>query len=193
MASMYNFLPMEWQEMRMSNPKKFEEILVNYMNAYGCKVTNYKSIGEVCVFHQLPVVAAGVYKFFQGVPSSTSSNMTGNGFQRSQSEHMIIMAIRIMTGNNATIQATDWSFGAALATIKNGQFDLNVNGTTMTKAMPNSKACEDVTDSTQGYIGLTLPIVWPAQTDLRLDLTTLSAGAANDNARYELHGFGLLS
>lgn len=193
MASKYNFLPIEWMEMRMNQPKKFEELLVNYLKAYGCIISNYKSIGDVIVYHQQAVVAAGVYKFFQGVPSSTSSNMTGNGFQRSQSEHMIIMGIKVMTANNATIQSSDWTQGAALAQIKNGIFDLTVNGTVYLKSMTNTEANEDVTDSTQGMIGLTVPIVWPAQTDLRLDLTTLAAGAANDNCRIELHGFGLLS
>ena len=190
---MYNFLPIEWQEVRMNDPKKFEEILVKYLKSYGCGITNYKSIGEVSVFHQQAVVAAGVYKFFQGTPTNTSSNMTGNGFQRSQSEHMVIMAIEILTGNNATIAATDWTHGAGLAAVKNGYFDLTVNGNVYSKAMPASRANEDLTSAEQGMIGLTMPIVWPAQTDARLDLTTLTAGAANDNVRVMFHGYGLLS
>lgn len=193
MAALFNFLPMEWLELRMANPKKFEEVLVNYINASGAKVTNYKTIGDIVVYHQLPVVAAGVYKFFQGVPSAASSNMTGNGFQRSQSEHMVITAIKVLTGNNATIQSTDWTNGAGLPQIKNGAFDLIVNGVTQLRALPCNKANEDVTDSTQGLIGLSLPPVWPGQTDLNINLTTLAAGAANDNCRFELHGFGLLS
>jgi len=183
--------PFELME-RMCKPDLLRDAIVNYLTANDCPVDSLpKSLGTRVVFHQL-AIATGINQFFKGTPSALNSNMV-NSFQLPQNEHLIITAIRVLTGNGTTINAIDWSYGAALAVAKNGNFDVQLNGINWLKAMPGSRACEDLTDANLGFINLDVPMAWPAQTDAVINYTILTAPAANDAIRMELHGVGFIS
>ena len=149
-----------------------------------------------------------VPKTFTGDAFGTESqNVTGksqvsfknlaNGLaQFPQGEHFMICNIRVYEGVNASVNATDWVAGVATAELKNATIDITNNGLRIYKDVPllNFTRSEEQNDS--GYLVLTNPSWWLAQTDFEITLksadgTTFST--ADLNVRFELSGCKYIS
>jgi len=186
-------IPLALLEARFDAPEDFRKSFMSWIDANGYTIDRQKTIAELVLYDQIALpTAAGVTQFFQGAVANTRTNMP-NSFTRPEAEHFVILGIRLCTANNATINTSDWDYGANLAVVKNGYFDLTTNGVREIFRMPGNQANVNLDTIDQGMIWLSEPIFWAGQNQLNIDFSTLSAAAANDNLRIELHGLGLIS
>jgi len=184
-------IPLALLQARFEDPQGFKEALLEYLSANGYKVDREKSIAELILYHQQTIATLLTVNFFVGTPTAASSNMAQ--FIRPEAEHFIILGMKILTGNNASLVASDWVSGAGTAVVKNGVFSITTNGVTVADGIPGTAADATSTENDKGIIWLSEPIVWAGQNKLNVRYTGQAAGAAADNLRVELWGVGLVS
>lgn len=186
-------MPLVLLEQRFANPMQFKKLIQNYLNENKLKIDQSKSIGSIVLYDQQPCVGVTAVTLFQGVPNAARTNMQNN-FVRNQSEHVILTSLRVCDGAAAVLNATDWNIGVADAATKNGLISIQVNGVVYMNRVPLTEFNPDLTDESQGRFDLPEPILWPAQTEIKVSLEWATAPAvANSNIRVELEGIGLLS
>ena len=177
---------------RMANTQAFKEAVLDFFRANKLKVDIQKTLAAVAFFDQKTLATLTRQQFFYGAFNDAATNLQ-NSYTRPESEHALITSIRILDGTNAVVEETDWNVGAGLAPTKNGEFTIDVNGTTVLQSYPSGDAVDDLTTDDRGMIQLVEPILWAGQTTLKLDYVQPVAGAVNTNVRFELHGFALIS
>ena len=190
---MKNTLP--FLEERFQSPGEWQESLRRWLKANGQEVTQEKVLMDMILFHELKFdAAAKVYTFFQGSvdPSANSvTNVTGN-MSRNTGEHFIIVGMRLMTGVNATLSATAWTFGVADADVRNGNVNFLNNTTQVLRNIPGTAFNPNLTTEDQGIHWLSEPLLWAGQTPISVPLVLQNVIATvNTNVRMELIGFGL--
>ena len=176
---------------RMEHSGNFKKALLNFFAANGVKVSLDKTIAEVIRYHQ-QALAVGVNRFFTGAVATTSTNMN-NSFTPPEGEHMIVLGIRFLDGVAAAVEDTAWGYGATVAPTQNGTYQIVTNGIKVLTEIPGTAHNPNLTTDDEGILWLSEPVLWKAQTALDLDLTLLSAPAANTNGRFEVIGIGLVS
>lgn len=185
-------LPMALLEMRFSNPMKFKKLFQQYLAANDVKISLPKVIAETVYYDQQPLgAAAGITEFFKGAVDPNNTNLLN--YQRPESEHDIILGIRLLDAAAATIQDSAWAYGAVAAAVLNGNYSMTINGQKILDKIPGTAHNTNLTTDDQGVIWLSEPAVWLAQTNLLVQFETLSAPVANQNLRIELIGIGLIS
>jgi len=184
-------IPLALLQARFEDPRGFKTALLEYLSENGYKVDREKSIAELILYHQQTIATLTTANFFAGTPTAASSNMAQ--FIRPEAEHFIILGMKVLTGNNASLVASDWAAGAGTAIVKNGVFSVTTNGVTVVDGIPGTAADPTVTDHDKGMVWLSEPIVWAGQNKLNVRYTGQTAGASADNLRIELWGVGLVS
>jgi len=180
-------------EKRFRNPGLFKLQLVAYLEWAGANVDQEKRVASISFFDSnAQGAAAGTVRFFNG-STFVATNTNLDGFQRPQSEHVVITNIRIAEGVDAVISSTDWIFGTQDPAIKNGLMTITTNGGTQLRNYPMLDAIEGLTTDSIGEISLFEPIIWIGQTPLQIEQVFLIAAAANTNIRVELVGVGLIA
>lgn len=186
---------------RMANARKGQsgalvDLMTNYFQANYGKTDLPKTAGDFVIFDQVALGGTSTTNYFDGQYTTARSNFPGGSFIAPQSEHMIIMGIRIMDGAGATINAIDWQPGVRDAAAKNAQMKVLMNGQVVSTAIPltvfdpNQLAATVAgsTDENRGFFFFTEPLVLLGQTQLQIQVQTFSAPAANYSLRIELHG-----
>jgi hypothetical protein len=131
--------------------------------------------------------------FQQIVVGFLNMNMLPNAFQYPDSEHFIITAIRIYQGTNATLNQTAWTPGVAAGDAQNGNFNITNSGTIVMKDMPFTMFSQGTNNADGGYLVLSKPIVWLAQTQLQMACTwPVILSTATLNLRVEFIGLKLI-
>lgn len=152
-----------------------------------------KNIGDVIPFQAQTVAALTSINFFDNTTGQTGNFNVQGGF-RSANEHIAVYAIRICSGVNASVTATDWAPGLTEATAQNGTLTLTVAGTNVLRSIPLDIFNGDGSESSElGVYNLNAPILIPAQQPVTANISLPAAGLANLNVKIELLSFGLFS
>lgn len=112
-------------------------------------------------------------------------------------EHFLIVGLRALSGANATLAATAWNPGISDALTLNGTFSLNNNGTDILKdqrlTLFVTAAATGEQNHKAGFIYLIRPIMWLAQTKLKITCNWGTAPTtANQNLSFEVFGIKLI-
>ncbi len=180
---------------KFQNPHEWQDALRTWLHANKVEVSIEKVLMDMVLFHEIQYVAGQTqYKFFQGSVAATANSITNvvGSFARNQGEAFIIVGIRVMTGVNASLAATAWTYGATDATVQNATYDYINNTTQVLRNMPCTTSNPNLTTDDEGIHWLSEPLLWVGNTPIQLNLNLLNGLAvANTNIRFELIGFGL--
>lgn len=188
MSGIYTDISTEMKTGIVQNPSGFFSLLNSLIGFYKLKNELNKIWADYVAFHSKLVVSLDTVTFFTDVTDSNQISV-----DRPQGEHFIITAIKFLEGANASVPATAWTEGMSTADMKNGQFDININGVDVLEDMPNSRSVEADEDVASGFMALKIPLVWGGQQQLKLPVAFAVAPAtANQNMRIELYGFALI-
>lgn len=122
-------------------------------------------------------------------------NVTFFNQQYPESEHFLIAAFRILTGANASTDATVWLPGISDAALMAGTFNAVNNGTIEMKDVPfdNFPLSTNVADQDTGWLPNLKGILWKAQTNFQINAIWPTATAtANLNMNIQAHGMKLI-
>lgn len=176
---------------RFSDPKRFSALLRNYLSKNGFRISIEKTIAGAAYYdaRALPTVNTTLFD------GNTTGNYTNlNSYTRPEAEHMVIWAIAISQGINATISSTAWADGATgSVTLNNGWLTLRNNGVTVLNKYDLSQAKNAITTAARGVIMLPEPIVWGGQTNCTAQIQLPAIGAANENVKVTYLGLALVS
>jgi hypothetical protein len=118
-----------------------------------------------------------------------------NGGSYNDSEHFLILGLRVLQGANAVLNATAWATGVTDALALNGRITLENNGTQELKDIPLTQfaASTGNADLDSGTLIIEKPILWIGQTPLAVRATFPTVLAtATLNMRVELIGFKMI-
>jgi len=182
--------------MFLSKPTGFRDLFVSYFAKLGKPIKIDKSLGGIVRYHRMAVGTATVLNFFKGIPTAVSSNMVGS-FIAPQDEHMLVEKLRISHAVNATVDASDWTYGATLAELKNAKFSISQNGVVIERNIPFTVFAPSVTPGQNPYAGfyeLKNPIPWAGQESFEINVeANVAFSTANLNLMVEAHGTGFVS
>lgn len=172
--------------------KTLRRAFISFVEANGGTVEQDKTLAQVEFFHAKVIGATTSSTFFTGSTDSAVTNL--DSFKRSQSEHMVIYAIRVLEGNDATLAATDWVVaGTGADWVKNGTITLSSNGVKLLDKLPLIGALtSEAAGDEYGCLKLNIPLFWGAQSSIKVDFETSVAGAASDNLQISLIGLALV-
>jgi hypothetical protein len=110
-----------------------------------------------------------------------------------ENEHMVVSAIRVLEGTNATLNESVWIPGTENGTIQNGAFDILSNGVRVMKKHTYSDFTRAEEQPYSGWIILPKGIIWESQTEFELQATFPNIIApVLTNMRMELFGMKLI-
>lgn len=184
------------QKASRQNPGTLVSLMTNFFKANYGDLTIPKTAADFILFDQLRAVGSTQLNFFTGAFSTGRSNFPGQ-FILPQSEHAIILGLRVLDGANATVEATGWQPGVADAAAKNGQINVSINGQVVITGLPMtgfdtnllSATHAGETDENRGFFFLYEPLVLLGQQQITASVVFPAASAtANYNLRVELHG-----
>lgn len=183
--------------------KTIENMLIAVQNPQVYEGDFGKALGIDLAKHG---VELGVPKTFAGDAYATQelsvvgekkisfANMANGATQFPQGEHFLCGYLRIYTGANATLGATDWIAGTDTAELKNCKINIVNNGTRIYKNIPLLEMTRSEEQNDSGYLVFTTPFWWLAQTDLEIELISpVDLAVANQNVRFELSGSKYIS
>jgi hypothetical protein len=200
MGNMKNPAPLMIQRLLQAAGEKtglLVAALTNFFSANYGKTTLPKVAADFAIFDQLAVVGTTLAAYFQGQFTIARSNFPNGSFTMPESEHALILGIRIYTGAAATVTATDWQPGANDAAVKNGKMDILINGQKVLTELPLtqfgqvqlSATHQGETDQDRGTFYFYEPLVLLGQTNIAVNVSFPTAPAtANLNLRVELVG-----
>ena len=177
-------------------PGLMVDALTKFFRANYGATTLPKTVADFAIFDQLAANAV-ILQYFQGAFTPARSNFPGGTFQLPQSEHAFITGIKIYSGVNASVSASDWQAGANDAALKNGVMDIVINGQKVVTALPlsqfgqaaDSATFAGETDSERGIFYFYEPLVLLGQTQISVNVSFPTAPAtANLNLRVEFFG-----
>lgn len=173
------------------HPEQLQNSMLDYLEHWGYLVDKNKSLGGIVAFHQQTVATLTTQTYFSGTPVAGTTNL--NTFTRPQGEHFIITQIRVFTGVSATLNNTVWVPGVAAAEVINSQFTFNNNGVNVLPIIPMTVFTQAAENPFSGFYDIPFLIIWGGQENIEIRETLLTAGIADQNVRFELHGLGLVS
>lgn len=172
-------------------------LMVQYFQANYGRTDLPKVVADYIIFDQLAAVGQTNLQFFNGQYTTARSNFPGGSFVAPNSEHMLILGIKFLSGANATVNATDWQPGVEDAALKNATMDVQVNGIKQMTGLPLtafdpnelSATTAGRTDGGRGmfYLYEFITLLGQQQLVINVNIPTASA-TANLNLRAELHG-----
>lgn len=111
-----------------------------------------------------------------------------------ESEHFIVLAMKLSQAVDANLNESDWDGGITNKLLKNYKLSISNNGTIVIKDLPLTSFPNSTAENLSGVYMLDRPILWVAQTALTATLNTefTIAATANLNVRIELIGFKLI-
>lgn len=181
---------------RKGAPGTLVSLMTNFFQAnYGLSDLP-KTAADFVLYDQLAVVGLTSANFFSGAYSVARSNFPGS-FVLPQGEHAIITGIKLLSGANATVTATDWQPGVGDALTKQGLITISINGQIVTTQLPItvfdpnalSATAAGNTSENRGYFYFYEPLVLLGQQQISVNVTWGTAPTtANQNLRVELHG-----
>lgn len=156
-----------------------------------------KTVADFAIYDQLAVTGLTQAQFFQGAFTTARSNFPGGTFQLPQSEHALILGVKIYTGVDAAVIETNWLPGANNNDVRNGVLDVTINGQKVLTSLPLTQFGEaelsataaGETDNDRGTFYFYEPLVLLGQTAIAANISFQSAvTTANTNLRLELQG-----
>jgi len=178
------------------NPGTLVSLMTNFFRANYGEMTLPKTAADFVLYDQLAIVGQTQVNFFQGSYAPNRSNFPGQ-FILPQSEHAIILGVRVLMGANASVPATDWQPGAGDAIGKQGLMNISINGQIVLTQMPLtafdsnalSATAAGETDENRGFFFFYEPLVLLGQQQITSQIQWTGAPATpNLNMRLELHG-----
>ncbi len=177
-------------------PGTLVSLMTNFFKANYGEMTLPKTAADFILYDQLPVVGLTNAAYFQDAFTTARSNFPGS-FILPQSEHAIILGMRLMDGANAAIQSTDWNPGVGDALTKQGLMNISINGQVVLSQLPLtafdtnklSATAAGETDENRGFFFFYEPLVLLGQNQIAVQIKWATAIAtAVQNLRVELHG-----
>lgn len=167
---------------QVANPKFATRLFVEHANALGVEITQNKTLATFTAAFNAVVVGNTTVNF---IPKAQQQFPDG--------EHFLVTSIRMFQGANATLAQTAWTAGITDALFQNGDLTLTNNGTQELLTLPFTRFQPGTNWPESGWLYLSKPIMWVAQTNLAVtgNFTTASA-TANLNGRLELTGLKLI-
>ncbi len=182
-------------EYALSHPDRMKQLAVHYWGLKNVKINQDKTLAPFTAF--VNAVAVGQTSIQMNFPDGTFGATSGgvSGSTYPDSEHFLVIGVKLYQGANASLQATPWAQGISDAALLAGRLTINNNGTLVGKDMPLTRFPNSTTnnDLDGGYVQLDVPIAWVGQTSLFATLSFPNATAtANLNIRMELIGLKLI-
>lgn len=184
------------QKASKGNPGTLVSLMTNFFKANYGDLTLPKTAADFILYDQLAVVGTTQANFFQDAYTTNRSNFPGQ-FILPQSEHAIILGLRVYDGANASVPATEWQPGVGDALTKAGLMSVSINGQVVLTQLPLtafdtnklSATASGETDENRGYFFFYEPLVLLGQQQIAVQVRWLTAPTtANQNLRVELHG-----
>lgn len=175
---------------RLLTPGVFEQAFAVFIQKAKLPINQAKTLMDVSLYDMRVIAGATSVDFFQGNINADFTNL--NNYVRPDTEHIMILAIRVFTGNDGTINDTDWETGSTNENTKNSDITITVNNVTELQDFNLSEAINEVTTFDRGLIPLSQPILWPGQTELELrwEGKTSVVPPADENLKFHLLGIG---
>jgi hypothetical protein len=179
----------------LQNPDYIKQLIVKYCLDKGIKINQDKTLAPFTAFVNSVAVAQTAIQmnFPDGTFGATSGGVAGSTYP--DSEHFLIVGIKVYQGVAASLNQTPWLQGITDPLLLAGRMTINNNGTQVGKDTPLTRFPNSATnaDLDGGYIQLDTPIFWVGQTSLFVGLIFPTATAvANQNIRVELIGLKLI-
>jgi len=175
---------------RFLNPGVFEEAFFTYLSLAGEEFDQDKTLMPITFIHAQNITGDSVTEFFEGSTAQSATNYTNlDQFVRPDSEHAIILAIRVREAISAAVVSSDWTEGATAAAIKNSDLSASINGVVYLRRYDMNEALDSLTTWDNGLIPLNQPMIWPGQT--RADFEVKYRGdipILNQNLKISLMG-----
>lgn len=179
----------------LSNPDKFIQLVKEFWAKKGVKIQQDKTVAVYTAFVNAVAVGNPIVTFnFPDVTFGTA-NGGASGATFPDSEHMLIVGMKLYQGANASLTATPWSQGITDAALLNGRLSINNSGTVVLKDLPLTRfpSSTNNADLDGGYFMFDNPIAWVGQTSLFATcLFPTATATANTNLRMELIGIKLI-
>jgi len=178
---------------RLKNPGQLEKWYENYMVKAKLTIDNSKTLARITYFDKKVATAQTQIVMFDGQSAYPTASNVQNAV-KPQTEHALLWGVRIFTGVNATLNATDWAVGlGAIAELKNARLTIRSNKVTMLIDIPINEALSGLTNRDLGFIPFEEPIIWAGQQtlDFSLDMP-VGVVAANTNVMCSLIGMGYI-
>ena len=183
---------------QIANPGRLQELFMTYVEDAQLRFDNSKTLATNTLYDSKPTTVSPQLNFFgDSTFTPANTNITGNSFTRPQSEHFVIFGIRGSHGFDANPVLSQWIRGltATGPGVGNAVYDLTVNSVRQLRAIPTTEHYDDLVTKDVGLMYLSVPIVWPGESELELNMRNLPGNALNDTAlslRFDLVGIGLV-
>lgn len=165
------------------------ELMQKYFADNFGKTTLPKRVADFQIFHNLSVVGKTTVNFFAGNYSTDQTNFPGSTFTLPESEHMIIMSLKMYQGAAANPEESNWVPGVSDALAKNGRLTLTTNGVVQLIDLPLTAFQSVTTDDSTGKFDLMENIVILGQTNAQATVSFTDAPTtANLNLRLVYEG-----
>jgi hypothetical protein len=175
-------------------PGIFVEMWRVLLRIAGFTIDESKNFGDVILKHYKVAVGNKTLTFFQSKATGEVGNFDSTGAKRAKGEPFYITKIRVLSGANAAVNATDWIGGVQSAELQNGTISLFC-GSILLKQIPLTVFNSDGTETSQlGIYELSKPILIPEQQDFYVTIDfDVQIATANTNLGVELMGVGSFS
>ena len=110
-----------------------------------------------------------------------------------QGEHFLLGSLRVYSGINASVPATDWVAGVNDITLKNATLDIVINGVVEWRDIPLLVFTASAEQNDSGQLPFLDPKFWYAQTNAEIRITAPVAMTANLNVKFQFGGPKLIS
>jgi len=182
---------------RKGDTGSLAQLMANFFSANFGDITIPKTVADFAIFDQLVAVGQTTLQFFNGQFTTARSNFPGGAFVAPNSEHMLVLGLKLYEGANATVNATDWAPGVSDAALKNATLDVFINGQKVVTQLPLtmfdpnelSATNSGRTDDGRGVFYFYEPLVVLGQQIITIQVNIPTASAvANLNLRAEIQG-----
>lgn len=187
----------------LSHPREMVEAVMSFLRATGTKKSGSeldfsKTFADMVRYDTINVGSGGigVKEFFQGTFTAARTNMEDQ-FRSAQSEHMVVLGMRIETGVGLELNNIDFAqglpTGANGAGMKSASAIITNNIDTALSRYPISEGLADLTTRDNGFIKFHAPIAWLGNTSIKLNVNFPVAPQENQALRIKLIGIGFTS
>jgi len=178
----------------IASPGNLQREFFSYLEAAQVPFDNSKTIAPVAYYDMKTIESKESVKLFQtdGAFDSNTTNVNGNNYQLEQSAHAVFHSIRLQDGSDGTLTDTDWENAITLSRLKNAKMTISINGVRALRDYPLNEALDGLTTGDVGIIKLPNLLIWPAQTELEIELDLVLAGEQDQNIKATLIGMGFV-
>ena len=109
-------------------------------------------------------------KVMTGKSSVEFTNLANGKNLFPEAEHFLVGFIKLYEGVDAVLDDTDWVSGITNSELKNATMDVSKSGLRILKDIPLSTFTPSAEQNDSGYLVLTVPVWWIAQTSLEITI-----------------------